>query len=410
MITSSDEAIRYLRSARAIRERCGNIFERGLAGRLDHFALDLDQLPGVAERVVALTRSRFPDLRVPYHSRWGHFRVGGDDRVARFRTLLGDVSPEERGRAGFDLAVTSVLLDAGAGPDWGYEEADTGQRFDRSEGLAVASFHAFTSGLFSSDRATPLRADADGLEAVDQDDMEQAFQVRYDNHLVGLPGRVDLLRRLGAAVRSRPDLFGEERRIGGLFDYLRASARDGELPATAILDAVLEGLGPIWPGRISLRGVNLGDVWQHPAAGGTGHGAGLVPFHKLSQWLTYSLVEPLEESGLSVTGMDDLTGLAEYRNGGLFVDAEVLVPKQAEVTRKEHPPSDEVIVEWRALTVVLLDHLAEEVRRMLDKTPAEMPLANVLEGGTWHAGRAIAAERRPHGGPPIRVLSDGTVF
>ena len=48
----------------------------------------------------------------------------------------------------------------------------------------------------------------------------------------------------------------------------------------------------------------------------------LVPFHKLSQWLSYSLIESLERSGLKVLHIDQLTGLAEYRNGGLFVDLE----------------------------------------------------------------------------------------
>ena len=43
-----------------------------------------------------------------------------------------------------------------------------------------------------------------------------------------------------------------------------------------------------------------------------------MPFHKLSQWLAYSLIEPLEEAGIAVTGLDELTALAEYRNGGLL--------------------------------------------------------------------------------------------
>ena len=44
----------------------------------------------------------------------------------------------------------------------------------------------------------------------------------------------------------------------------------------------------------------------------------------------------------------------------------------------------------------------------LDAT--RLPLVKVLEAGTWFAGRALAAERRPGGGPPIAVESDGTVF
>jgi hypothetical protein len=152
----------------------------------------------------------------------------------------------------------------------------------------------------------------------------------------------------------------------------------------------------------------LGDVWQHPAAGGSGLSQGYVPFHKLSQWLSYSLLYPLELYGLSISNLDALTGLAEYRNGGLFVDSGVLVPKHAGVLGQMHEVSSQVVVEWRALTVALLDELLPLVQAEL-KLPA-LSLPAMLEGGSWAAGRALAQERRADGGSPLRVRSDGTVF
>ena len=135
-----------------------------------------------------------------------------------------------------------------------------------------------------------------------------------------------------------------------------------------------------------------------------------MPFHKLSQWLTYSLIEPLEAAGLDVTALDALTGLAEYRNGGLFVDTGVLVPRHAAVLREAHRPGDEVVVEWRALTVALLDRLAPLVRQQLGPAGRDLPLATILEGGTWGAGRAARRRTPPRRPPPIVVESDGTVF
>jgi hypothetical protein len=38
-----------------------------------------------------------------------------------------------------------------------------------------------------------------------------------------------------------------------------------------------------------------------------------------------------------------------------------------------------------------------------------MPLACVLEGGTWATGRALAQSLR-NGLPPLSIASDGTVF
>jgi hypothetical protein len=422
-------AIAYLRSPLAIRARCEAIFEAGLAGSLGHFAIDLGALPAVADRVVEVTRAAYPDLQIPVHGRINHFRAGGIDRVAELEARLtaadrsGDTATDRdaRARAWIDLIVVSVLLDAGAGDAWRYVEPGTGCALARSEGLAVASLHAFEAGVFSSDPARPLCADAAGLAALDPGRLAAAFQVGPDNPLVGFAGRVELLRALGAAIAAAPAIFPGGR-PGGLLDHLDAhpdarpdarpdapAAADG-IEAAALLRALLDGLAPIWPGRIELGGVNLGDVWRHPAAGGSGPSAGLVPFHKLSQWLAYSLFEPLERTGRRIAQPGALTGLPEYRNGGLLIDLGVLVPRRDDIRTAVHAPGDELVVEWRALTVALLDRVAEVVRLRLGKTPAELPLARVLEGGTWAAGRAVARERRPGGGPPLHIRSDGTVF
>jgi hypothetical protein len=407
---ATDAAVAYLRTPEAIRERTGAVLARGLDGCLTHFAVDLTRLAGAAELVATITRARYPDLRVPMHSRWRHFGAGGHDRMARLDRALAARPADERARARIDLAVTSVLLDAGAGGDWRYVEADSGELYQRSEGLAVASFHMFAAGLFSDDRAVPWRADADALEAVTDARLAEALQVSPVNPLAGLSGRAGLLRRLGRALRAAPDLFGPGRpRAGHLLDHLRERAAGGPLDAADVLDAVLTGLGPIWPGRLSLGDVNLGDVWRHAAAGGQGSTAGLVPLHKLSQWLAYSLLEPLAEAGLTVVGVDRLTALAEYRNGGLLLDTGVLVPRHDAVTRAPHRPGDEVVVEWRALTVALLDRLLPAVRARLGPAAAALSLASLLEGGTWAAGRRLADERRG-GAPPLRVASDGTVM
>src|SRR5262249_56479229 len=118
-----------------------------------------------------------------------------------------------------------------------------------------------------------------------------------------------------------------------------------------------------------------GVVGRPPAAGGTGRSAGLVPFHKLSQWLASSLFEPLERAGRTITQPGALTGLPEYRNGGLLIDLGVLVPRRDDIRTTVHAPGDEVVVEWRALTVALLDRVAEAVRQRLRQTPSHPPPA-----------------------------------
>lgn len=187
---------------------------------------------------------------------------------------------------------------------------------------------------------------------------------------------------------------------------------------SAIFQVLIKGLGPIWPQRESIAGVALGDVWPcialaqkdlaiHP---GTAEDISstvgvrfspetrldtdieqkraeiMVPFHKLTQWLAYSLIVPLQTYlELTIEGLEDMTGLPEYRNGtfskqffevysavltsflwtgGLFVDFSVLKLRQETVasaylrgegvSTPRFLPSHPAIVEWRAMTVILL--------------------------------------------------------
>ena len=266
--------------------------------------------------------------------------------------------------------------------------------------------------MFSAKPGDPLRADAEALALLPIADLERGFQVSPDNPLVGIDGRAELLRRLGELVLTKRDIFAkaDSARPGGLFDHLAACAEDGTIAAATVLSELLRQFGPIWPSRITLDGVPLGDCWRHPALKTDDATSELVPLHKLSQWMTYSLIEPLQRAGLNVADIDGLTGLAEYRNGGLLVDCGVLLLRDAADETRSHPVDSPLVVEWRALTVALLDRLAALLRQRLNKDAVSLPLAKILEGGTWAAGRKIAFERRPDGSPPLKVISDGTVF
>ncbi|MEO8154364.1 MAG: URC4/urg3 family protein [Rhizobacter sp.] len=403
-----------LRSTATIRERCKNILRAVEEGRSRHFTLNRGQLAEVARRVEHVTRQNYPSLRIPYHSRWRHFEAGGVDRKAELDAQIASRDPAAQARARIDLTLVSVLLDAGAGPQWRYAEAKSGRVFTRSEGLGVASFRAFMQGGFSSDAGDPFRVDAASLRRIDAATLAEMFQVRSDNPLVGLDGRVALLQRLGDSMRAQPEIFGADARPGGLFDALTHPGQTGHetarLAAPRLLQALLDHLSPIWLTGSALSGIPLGDCWPHPLAGGSGLTAGWVPFHKLSQWLTYSLLEPFEWAGITLTDIDGLTGLPEYRNGGLLLDARVIVPRDASFSTRSYTVADEAIVEWRALTVALIDELAPLVRERLNKSAIEMPLACILEGGTWAAGRDIAKTLREGGSPPLKIESDGTVF
>ncbi len=401
-----------LLTPKAVRARTRLLYEAGLDGALDHFRIHPDKLPALAAYVIATIRDNYPTLDIPFHARWRHFFAAGQDLWADLDVATVWPSAAARGRAAYDLAITSVLLDAGAGPDWRYTDHRTGLVLSRSEGLGVASLRMVEVGSFSTNTDDPFRADGAKLANLTAADIARGFQVSGDNPLVGTEGRAALLRRLGDVVRANHAVFGsaDRPRPGGLFDHLSAKATNGTLPAPAILEALLLHLGPIWPGRVRLGGLSLGDCWRHPLVRTTDASNGLVPFHKLSQWMAYSLIEPLQWAGITVTDVDGLTGLPEYRNGGLFLDGGVISLKDPRDADRAHEPGSVLVVEWRALTVALLDDIAVLVRQGLGMDSVTLPLAKVLEGGTWSAGRRIAREKRAGGGPPLSIVSDGTVF
>jgi hypothetical protein len=455
------DLLSVLRRPQTIRARCAAITQAVADDRSGWFQLDRSRLPDAAARVVAVMRRRYPDLRIPLHSRWRHFEAGGLDRKAELDAQLGHLSAADRARAQFDLTVVSVLLDAGAGAQWSYVErpadlptaalpadrvsrddllsmldkASTGAaaprdaasapvpapgapgeaRYTRSEGLGVASFRAFLAGAFSAVAGQPCRVDASALRQVDAAVLRAVFQAGPANPLVGLEGRAGLLVRLGEALHAEAAHDGLPARPALLYDRLTAGGTRTEVAAADVLQQVLQALGPIWTSGSMVMGVRAGDVWPHRWAGvDTGAGVdtvtrGWVPFHKLSQWLTFSLIEPLQWAGVSVSGLDELTGLPEYRNGGLLIDTGVIRARSARSLERRWKPADEFVVEWRALTVSLLDELAVLVRQQLGMNAEQMPLSCILEGGTWAAGREIAAELRA-GSPPVQVDSDGTLF
>ena len=401
-----------LLNASAVRERAHRMLAIGLEDRLPNFRIHLDRMDAAVDLVLATTSKAYPSFEIPFHSRWRHFAMNGDNRWAAIADQTDWPDRAARARAEFDLAMVSVFLDAGAGPSWRYRDPITGSAVGRSEGLGLASLAMFASGAFSADPHVPLRVDAGVLANISVADLERGLQVTDANPLVGIEGRADLLRRLGQLVASKPDVFAsrDTPRPGGLFDRLAMLTDDRQLPAPTILTELLQELGPIWPSRLTLGGIALGDCWKHLALTSADATSGLVPLHKLSQWLSYSLIEPLQTAGIHVSDIDGLTGLAEYRNGGLFVDIGVLAFRDAKAAQQAHEVASPLVVEWRALTVALLDRVADGVRHRLGLDATSLPLVKILEGGTWAAGRRLARERRADSSPPVKVISDGTVF
>ncbi|KAH0371248.1 DUF1688-domain-containing protein, partial [Aureobasidium melanogenum] len=433
----------YLRSIHAVRERSKYVFELAKRNKSKHFDVDMTKFADTARFVVSIiNRDYAPDYAsIPPHGRWQHFEVGGRPRVDQLMaTWPKTVNDQERTRRLIDLFLVSVLLDAGAGQKWTYKSKESGKIYRRSEGLAVASLEMFKAGAFSSNPSEPCQVDSAGLKKINAQYLAKGLQVTETNPLAGLEGRASLLVKLGDALQNQ-DIFGIEARPGYLLDYLLShpSTQASSVPVVPIptlWNALMDGLAPIWPStRTAIDGVSIGDAWHCNAMPSATNAPWekIVPFHKLTQWLCYSLMVPMTKlMHVHFAGTELLTGLPEYRNGGLLIDTGLLTLKPADAKRgleqyqinamKQGQPNmevvpmfsvdDDVIVEWRALTVGFLDELCFEVNSQLGLVGSKkLSLAQVLEAGTWKAGREIAEVSRPNTKePPIMIVSDGTVF
>lgn len=428
-----DPKIKYLLSLGAVRERATLVAKAADAERLSHFDVHEERLSDVADFVTSVIKRDFgPDKfdTIPPHGRWQHFEVGNVPRVtdviSEWKTDGSD--DIELTRRLVDLFFVSVLLDAGAGDHWRYVEPGTDRKYERSEGIAVASFYMFKDLAFTAkkDDKTPT-VDGKGLEQLKTTALAEGFQISESNPILGLESRADLLRGLGKSLLAQPTIFGEEGRPGNVVDFLRKTAEDpSTLDILVIWDILQALLIPVWPrDRTTVNGHPIGDAWPlstlktQPMSAITDESNCIQPFHKLTQWLAYSLMVPFQRVlGINWANTGSLTALPEYRNGGLFVDLGVLsLKKEAlELGLKasggdlpSFKAGDDVVVEWRAMTLVLVDKLYGMVLERMDGV--HLTMAQLLEAGTWKSGRETAAQARPETkSSPIIIESDGTVF
>jgi hypothetical protein len=399
----------YLRDLSSIRSSCSTVFTFAQQDQLQYFAYHPEELDAVADYVITVMLRQYPHLDIPIHSRLRHLEVAGVDRLKLLNTK---VSSENYVKSVVELIIVSILLDAGAGPNWRYMDHLSSTTLQRSEGLAAASFNLFMQGLFSSDPANSCQVDSLGLQKMHADIFAAGLQISSQNNLVGFESRIALLQQLGICIEQHPEYFGNDLhpRLGNIVDYWQSHVVNDSLSMQVIFNSLLDAFSDIWPGRYEIDDVNLGDVWPYQLNETELNPRGFIPFHKLTQWLCYSLIEPLQFMNIDVVDTDLLTALPEYRNGGLLVDLKLLTPRNKDMFRQEHNVGSEFIVEWRAMTVAIIDHLAEIIRIKLNLTTAELSLGQILQGGTWLAGRLSAQHTRNDFTPPFKIISDGTVF
>lgn len=440
--TTDERSLNYYKSIKSVRETTSSVFNYIKEhGEGKYFNLNLDKIPEVVDFVVdEIITPDYPSHealeKIPPHGRWQHINASNIDRMGNLIKEWRDMnySENEICKKIIDLFVFSVLIDAGAGTSWSYYEESSNTTIGRSEGLAVASVNIFCQGKLADDpEDDPYKVNGSSLASWTLADFNKNFQISSENVIDGLDGRLNLIRSLGNALCSNEKIFGPDSRPGNIIDYLYINRLEGYPTPTVDLsqvwDALMTGLVSIWPkGRLTLDGNPVGDAWICDSIPNVYDK--IVTFHKLTQWLCYSLLIPLKNYGykFDILNANLQTGLPEYRNGGLFIDFDVISLKDETLKRgldksiainysntngickiPSYEPQDGAVVEWRCLIIGLLDYILPLVNQKLGYN---LELCQLIEAGSWKGGRVIAMRKRPEldGGPPINLISDGTVF
>lgn len=400
-----------LLTASAVRDRASAVFQVAQAGGLAHVTVDLTKLPDAVARTISAIEARYPDFQIPPFGCWRAFEAGGHDRWSALAGARGFETPDAFLCAAADLAILYHVLSMPLRDDWVLTDTITGDTLSGRDGLAVGVLSMFAAGSFSADPADPLRTDAHALIRLEEDEIVWGLQLDRNRDCDTIKSATELLRRLGEASGLRPDLFEVEgaTRPGHLvIPFFRAS-EDAPVELAKLLEALLDGLSPMWQGGAKLDDVTLGDAWQHSALLQDLEAPGIVPFHLPAEELAYALVEPFAQVGIEVVGLDDLTGLANLDHAALFLDTGVLTLKDLNDPDPEGPAALDRAIELRALTVILLDRLAASLRDELDAPAGALPLTCVMEGGTLQAGREVLLKNGEFQRKTARILAAGGV-
>ncbi|MEJ8476214.1 DUF1688 family protein [Roseibium algae] len=406
-LSPSPSAAISLLNAKAVRERVELVMTKGRAGEL----ASLEVIPGCMEQAVRWVldecEHNYPDYQIPPHGCWRSFETGGMDRWSMLAGAREFETAEDMLKSAGDLAVVTAVMNVALRPSWSYSEAVSGNAYSDQQGRALAVLSMFAAGTFSAMPEDPLRVDAHALIRLESAEIAAGLQLDADDDLEDITKLSHLLKRLGEAIGLRPDLFerNDEIRPGCLMACLAENALDGQLDASAVLDAVLEGLTPLWQGGAVLDDVILGDAWQHSSLFADLPAAGVMPFHLPALEVVYSLIEPFALAGIGISGLEELPGLADIDHAALFIACGAIKPR----LEKAWLPLDGAI-ELRAVCLGLSAELADELRSELDVDRETLPLTCVLEAGSSRAGRKILRENPLTSEKAAKILGGGGVF
>jgi hypothetical protein len=392
-----------------VRRKAHLLLEQAISGSLAHAEVDLSGLQKVLVTVLEATKESYPDFHIPPYGVWREFEAGGIDRWGALASAREFRTAEEMLAASADLAVLACFMKTQAPQNWVFKDPMTDTEASGQEASALAAFHMFAAGSFSTELSDPYRVDAQTLIRMDIEELASGLQWSLQDDVELLEAMQRHLKRLGEALALRPDLFSDEDVIRpGLLATRLAGESDGAVNAEQFLDNLLEALAPVWEGGAKSDEITFGDSFRLSSQSAESYD-GIIPFHLSAQEMVYSIVEPFAWAGLEVDSLAVLTAPADDAHVALFSDAGVLKVRSADRELTQDEALDRMI-ELRAVGSALTDKLADRLRDELEVPAEQLPLTCILEGGTSRAGNRILQLDKENCKKLGQYLNPGSVF
>lgn len=389
----------------SIRRAARALFNLAQLGELEHFELHAATLDTL---VKDMTRGLEPAQVAP-HTQWRNFEQDGIQRIAAFNKQLSSSlsTPMDCAQARLDLLFLNEALETGGNGTWRYYDALSDRTLTRTEALATATLRLLQNGFFSAYPEAPFRVDAIRLRQITESQLATSLQISNENQILGgVEAKLARLSTLANYLENTPEFKDRSgSRPGNILNFFRPRA---DMALEPLFTFLAQSLTSIWPGNTH-NGRAIGDAWHHSALKSDSVLQGIVPIHRITQWLHYAIAPALSESGLHSFPTTDLSGLPGYRNTGLLIDSGIIQPRSQDLLSREHLLGDEPIVELRCLTIGVMGRALESIHQQLSLDHDTFPMAK-LNGLFWHAGRAKASGLRPGGSPPFSVRDQGVPF
>ncbi|MES0880422.1 DUF1688 family protein [Roseibium sp. SCP14] len=392
-----------------VRRKAHGLLEQAVSGALSYVEVDLSGLQKILVTVLEATKETYPDFHIPPYGIWRDFEVGGIDRWGALASAREFQTAEEMLAASADLAVLACFMKTRTPENWVFRDPMTATETRGKQASALAAFHMFAAGSFSSELSDPYRVDAETLIRLDMEELASGLQWNMQDDVDLLKAMQRHLKRLGEALALRPDLFSEDEVTRpGLLATRLAKESESAVSAGQLLDNLLEALAPAWEGGAQSEEITFGDSFRLSTISAEGYD-GIIPFHMSAQEMVYSMVEPFAWAGMEVDALAALTAPADDVHVALFSDAGVLKVRDA---GRELTPDEALdrMIELRAVGSALTEKLADKLREELEVPAEQLPLTCILEGGTSRAGLRILQLDKENCKKLGQYLNPGSVF